>query len=993
VPNPPALPPAPRPIDATLTVTKAARLLGVHPNTIRAWSDAGRLRYYRINARGDRRYRLGDLQRFLAASAAGGQNAAVAAGQTGPAGHVSHRRTVPPRNLAIRAAPGGAMLRALPPVPDQIDQERRRIELDLLADLAALTTKATGRDRADIPELLGSAVRAMRKAGGHHLVAAWELVGERLVPRAESAASPTRLVELPRSYGTMGSALGAARAPATVLDVDPSLGVLADGRPELAVSIPGAPNSGRPWGAILVVGDGLGSLGERDEELALAAARSIGTTIQVARATADVAHQLHRADALRRVASDIGSRLDLDHILAGLVDHALVLLGGDRAAVFLVGPDGHAVAQVARRLSPAYINAVQEFAANTLRAEAIAARKPLFATGYRDDPRAAAIRAAVVQEGYDTLCTAPMFAGDELLGLLNVYHDKPHHWTAAELDTIGELATQASVAIRTAQDYTQMATWAAQLESIQKLGASLSRLTTVAEIGTAIATELRQLIDCHNVRVYRQYGDDLIPVAMRGEVGTYVDETVEQLRVKVGTGITGWVALHREPQYLPDAAKDPRANTIAGTEDDLDESMLLAPMLFEDRVLGVLVLAKLGLNQFRDDDLRVLVIYASLAAQAMANADSTERLRRQSEALERQLRGQRELVQITESILTTLDPRKVLDQIADRIERLVGYDNISIEVYDRAARVLRPLTARGVNAADYLEDWAPGEEGIATWVIEHNEPVLVVDQFDDARVQHFESTGPTHGGLIVVPLRGREGVSGVLTVERLGEGHTFTEDEFELVKVFAAQVSIALQNAEIYRAVEIRARTDDLTGLENHGTFLEWVRASVARQEPFSLMMLDLDKFKRVNDLLGHQAGDRFLSEVAKAIVGAGRETDHVFRYGGDEFTMLLPGADAKAGVRVAERVRKAVNALGAKGTTWHAAGITVSASFGIATFPTDGSTDETILLAADRACFVAKRSGPGRIATAEEGLALAAEVSLQEPTPVDPPTPASTFE
>src|SRR5918999_264683 len=136
--------------------------------------------------------------------------------------------------------------------------------------------------------------------------------------------------------------------------------------------------------------------------------------------------------------------------------------------------------------------------------------------------------------------------------------------------------------------------------------------------------------------------------------------------------------------------------------------MLLSPMVYEDQVLGVLVLSKLGLGQFTDDDLRLLVIYASFAAQAMANADATERLREQSQALERQVRSQRELLQITESILTTLDSPAVLDQIADRLGELVGYDNISIEVYDRVARILRPLTARGVNAEDYMQEWEVG---------------------------------------------------------------------------------------------------------------------------------------------------------------------------------------------------------------------------------------------------------------------------------------------
>ena len=87
--------------------------------------------------------------------------------------------------------------------------------------------------------------------------------------------------------------------------------------------------------------------------------------------------------------------------------------------------------------------------------------------------------------------------------MLDIYHDHPHHWTEDELATVGALATQASVAIRAAQDFERMATWTAQLQSIQQLGARLSRLSTVDEIGKSIASELRQLIDYHNARVYR----------------------------------------------------------------------------------------------------------------------------------------------------------------------------------------------------------------------------------------------------------------------------------------------------------------------------------------------------------------------------------------------------------------------------------------------------------------------------------------------------------
>ena len=269
------------------------------------------------------------------------------------------------------------------------------------------------------------------------------------------------------------------------------------------------------------------------------------------------------------------------------------------------------------------------------------------------------------------------------------------------------------------------------------------------------------------------------------------------------------------------------------------------------------------------------------------------RLREQTLALEQQLRGQRELLQITESLLTTLDSRGVLESITDRLGSLIACDNVAIEVVEPATGLLVPLTARGVHAADYLEPWAPGETGVATWVVEHNEPAYIADERTDPRVNHFRGdVGLVDGSLIVVPLRGRGGAIGVLTIERLGLGNAFTAEEFELVQLFAAQVSIALQNAEVFQAVEIRARTDDLTGLLNHGTFQEWLDRYVRENIPFSLIMLDLDDFRNVNNDLGHQAGDAMLRLIAAELVRAGRDSDLVFRYGGDEFTFLLPNTD-----------------------------------------------------------------------------------------------------
>jgi diguanylate cyclase (GGDEF)-like protein/excisionase family DNA binding protein len=974
-----------RPADATLSVAKAAQVLGVHPNTIRAWSEQGRLRCYRINARGDRRYRVGDLRRFLSDAA---QGPAQAANGRRPAGRISAApRSAPSRPTGQQA---GRAPRAAPVIrirPGASSDTGARFGTDeatagglvgpnaarQLADLAILV--ASGRE---LERILPSAARMVREATHAAGVVIWEMRADRLVHRASSAESGNRSAQAVPNSGLGAKALAQRRPivesrPMARKGVTPRAraGASAASRNVLDIAVPIVTDQG--WGAIAVrLTRGLPS-GDATVSWLEAAAALLAASVRLAALIGEAAWELHRADALRRVALDTNGTLDLDETLARLVDHAMTLFAADRGAVFVRRPDGLIEAEVSRGLSSAYLDAARQSPTPSLPAAAAEARRPLFATGYRDDQRSRAFRAAVDLEGFDTICAAPLLDGDEIVGLLILYHDRPRQWVAPELETMAAFASQATVAVRSSQQYTQMARWAAQLQSIQQLGVRLNRLTTVPEIAAAIATELQVVIKYDNIRVYRLEGNDLNVVALHSSQGEYSHETPHLVRSRVGRGITGWVAAHGVAVNLPDAAADPRSARIPGTS-PLDESMLLAPTIFEDRVLGVIVLARRGLRQFGDDDLRLLEIYASVAAQAIANAEATERLRGQSTLLERQLKSQRELLRITESILSTLDPRAVLAQITERLGRLVRFDTMAIEVYERRSGMLTPLTARGPDGPAAAHSAAA--DPLAAWVIDHNE----------ARLVRGDGASGSVSSQIVAPLRGRDGVTGLLTLARSPDLSAFSADELELVQLFAAQVSIALQNAEAHRALEVRARTDDLTGLLNHGSLREWLHRSEADGTSFSLIMLDLDAFKTVNDAFGHQAGDRLLTQIGAAIVAAGRDSDLVFRYGGDEFAVLLPGATATGAMQAAERIREAVHRVGAP-SDGSSEGLAMTASIGVATYPADGSSGADILLAADRACFVAKRTGRDRIADAAKGLALAAAFSLQQPTPVDSPS------
>jgi diguanylate cyclase (GGDEF)-like protein len=219
--------------------------------------------------------------------------------------------------------------------------------------------------------------------------------------------------------------------------------------------------------------------------------------------------------------------------------------------------------------------------------------------------------------------------------------------------------------------------------------------------------------------------------------------------------------------------------------------------------------------------------------------------------------------------------------------------------------------------------------------------------------------------LLTVPIVRERALLGCFTVVD-AEGGVFGPDDVETLSGLAVQAGVAIENARLHRAVEQQAITDDLTGLANRRQFYEVLGREFERAHrfgtPLSLVMLDIDDFKRVNDThpMKHLAGDAVLRSVAMAISGHIRDIDLAARYGGEEFAVLLPQTDHEGAVNLAERLRAAISerlvSFGGEDE------IAVTASFGVASGPDLDQTQLDLIAAADNALYASKREGKNRV-------------------------------
>jgi diguanylate cyclase (GGDEF)-like protein len=321
----------------------------------------------------------------------------------------------------------------------------------------------------------------------------------------------------------------------------------------------------------------------------------------------------------------------------------------------------------------------------------------------------------------------------------------------------------------------------------------------------------------------------------------------------------------------------------------------------------------------------------------------------------------RKLAEVFHDVLSEQSLEAVLERIADAVAELVPYDSLTVYQADEARRELVPVLVREETWKEEILGNRPRfGQGITGWAAERREPVLTNAAHLDPRVHLVPGTPPDPEALIAVPLIARGSLKGMLNIYRLGEDARFVEDELELAKAFGDAAALALDNAQVRAHLEHQAQTDSLTGLYNHRYFHERLRSELNRasraRDSVALLIMDIDDFKRVNDVHGHAVGDQLLVALAELTTATARSSDVVCRLGGEEFAVIMPSCSTDDALGFAERLRERLAE-----TEFESAG-SVTVSIGISQGPEDGMNPRELVACADAAMLTAKARGQNEV-------------------------------
>jgi len=329
-----------------------------------------------------------------------------------------------------------------------------------------------------------------------------------------------------------------------------------------------------------------------------------------------------------------------------------------------------------------------------------------------------------------------------------------------------------------------------------------------------------------------------------------------------------------------------------------------------------------------------------------------------------ELQCMREILSVAQVVVSSLDLDEVLQNILCSALGIMDMPAGSIALYDPVASQLELHAHVGLSEAFVAKErWLVKPGGLTHRILTEGELFVVEDTSDESFFNNPLAVDEGIRSLIAVPLKIQDKIIGILYLDDFSP-RTFAQLRLHMLSILGSFATMSIDNARLHEKTRLLACTDGLTGLYNRRQFNTMFAEEEARasryEKPLSLVMLDVDDFKKFNDRYGHPLGDKVLACVATTLKKSLRGCDLAFRYGGEEFIAILPETELEQAFIAAERIRAAVIIESEKAMA-DAGAVGITVSLGVATFPRDGEGDE-LLKAADDQLYRAKREGKNRV-------------------------------
>jgi diguanylate cyclase (GGDEF)-like protein/putative nucleotidyltransferase with HDIG domain len=576
------------------------------------------------------------------------------------------------------------------------------------------------------------------------------------------------------------------------------------------------------------------------------------------------------------------------------------------------------------------------------------------------DPVFQQFRDVLKDEGLRTIIVVGLQVHEKSYGALILGFRRTRNFEPQELRVALAVGSQVSVAVENWSLNRAANRRDEELRILHRVGEAMRATFDMSAQMEILRRELTGLIGGTNFGLALQDSpegplDVVVPFEGSGPQGTVQGGPASSLAV--------YVQRTRQPLLVPSDVQGVARQLELAPMNPQIKTWCGVPLHFSDGSMGVLALADMEREYvINKSQFELVQVLAQEAAGAVENARLFKREQRRASHLAL-------LNELGRKASSVLNPQELLPKICRQIRNDFGYDLARIEMKDPASEEL-VVEAEAGYGQELLGRRIRMGEGLSGVAADSGEPVLANSVVKELR---YVALHPGIRSALSLPLKYREDLLGVLSLESR-HAYAFSQQDVLTLRTLADQLAIALHNAHAYQHALEQAITDGLTGLKTHRFFMEaldreW-RRSTRSGHVFSVIMIDLDGFKQVNDRHGHLEGDKVLTAVAHLLNDRVRQSNIVARYGGDEFAIMLPETRTEQAETLAERLRASIEA------DRYLAAHRVTASFGIATFPVHSPTQEEILRVADYGMYLAKHEHGNCVRVASLTVA-SAEVAL----------------